>query len=295
MPVGSATPPPRAATLHARTVVSQGAPTPRTTSSPTARPEGTQQPRPTNTSTASITPTESTCLDEGGRIEKGSLETGLMRSALIFRVYLPPCYDQNMVRHYPVLYLMHGQSNTDEQWERIGVKEFADRMIKKGEVSPFLVVMPYDPTGVQPTESNFSKALIEELIPYIDHHYRTLESRLYRAVGGLSRGGGWAIHFGIGHWQLFYAIGAHSPAVFHSDAQQLRTWLDEIPLDQRPRIYIDIGDRDRPEIMRSALWLEAVLNEKGYSHEWYLFTGYHSEEYWREHLDEYLRWYAKLW
>ena len=62
-----------------------------------------------------------------------------------------------------------------------------------------------------------------------------------------------------------------------------------------PRIYIDIGDRDRPEIMRAALWFEELLNEYGISHEWYMFAGYHTEEYWHDHLETYLRWYAANW
>jgi enterochelin esterase-like enzyme len=103
------------------------------------------------------------------------------------------------------------------------------------------------------------------------------------------------VHFGIGHWELFGAVGAHSPSVFYSDAEQMRTWLDSIPVEKMPRIFVDIGDRDRPEIMRVTLWFEAVLNEKDIPHEWYLFTGYHAEEYWSAHIEQYLRWYAEFW
>jgi enterochelin esterase-like enzyme len=133
------------------------------------------------------------------------------------------------------------------------------------------------------------------LVPKIDRTYRTLRNRLYRAVGGLSRGAGWAVHFGIAHWEDFGVLGAHSPAVFHSDAQRMRTMLDEIPPAQYPRIYMDIGERDRPEILRSAVWFEELLNEKDIPHEWHLFTGYHSEAYWSEHLEQYLLWYTKTW
>ena len=62
-----------------------------------------------------------------------------------------------------------------------------------------------------------------------------------------------------------------------------------------PRIYIDIGERDRPEILRAATWFEALLNEKDFPHEWHLFSGYHNEAYWSEHMDQYLRWYTQGW
>jgi len=75
----------------------------------------------------------------------------------------------------------------------------------------------------------------------------------------------------------------------------MRTMLDEIPPAQYPRIYMDIGERDRPEILRSTVWFEELLNEKDVPHEWHLFTGYHSEEYWSAHLEQYLLWYTKTW
>ncbi len=114
-------------------------------------------------------------------------------------------------------------------------------------------------------------------------------------MGGLSRGGGWAIHFALSDWDQFGVMGAHSPAVFYSDAEQMRSMLDALPSESIPRMYIDIGERDRPEILRAAIWFEGLLNEKGLPHEWHLFSGYHNEAYWSEHMEQYLRWYTKGW
>lgn len=241
------------------------------------------------------TPTRLACWRAGGRILTDNLDTPLLRLPLQFRVYLPPCYEELEGRRFPVLYLFHGQSSSDDQWDRLGADETADRLIAEGEIPPLIIVMPYDRYGGQPIETKFSQAITETLIPYIDKTYRTLPDRQHRAVGGLSRGAGWAVHFAISEWQLFDRLGAHSPAVFHSDAQRMRTWLGKIPADQYPLIYMDIGDRDRPEILRSALWFEALLNEYDIPHEWHLFSGYHSEEYWRAHLEQYLRWYTQDW
>jgi enterochelin esterase-like enzyme len=259
---------------------------PRSSASPTPGPPVARR---------TATPTQANCLAQGGRIETGSLETKLLRLPLVFRIYTPPCYELAGNKRYPVLYLFHGQSYTDDQWDRMGVDETADRLIADGEMPPILIVMPYDRYGGQPTETDFSQAITEVLIPYIDRRYRTVPDRAHRAVGGLSRGAGWAVHFGISEWKLFGALGAHSVAVFHTDAQRMRTWLGQIPPDQYPRIYMDIGDKDRPEIMRSALWFEGLLNQYDIPHEWHLFSGYHSEEYWKAHLEQYLRWYTQGW
>jgi enterochelin esterase-like enzyme len=75
----------------------------------------------------------------------------------------------------------------------------------------------------------------------------------------------------------------------------MQRWLRAIPSADLPRIYIDIGEKDRPEILESAGWLENLLTEEGIPHEWYLFTGEHTEAYWQAHLEQYLRWYNAGW
>lgn len=261
----------------------------------TPQPSATLRPAKSPPPTATASPTPLGCWAEGGSIETGSLRTSLLRLPLDYRVYLPPCYDQQPERRYPVIYLIHGQSYNDEQWDRLGADEAADRLIASDELPPFIIVMPRDRYGGQPSENNFARVVAEELVPAIDQNYRTLSGREYRAVGGLSRGGGWAIHLAMNHTDLFGALGGHSPAIFYDDAQRMRLYLDQIPAEAMPRIYIDIGDKDRPEILRAALWFEELLNERGVPHEWYLFSGYHAEAYWQDHVETYLRWYTQAW
>ena len=223
------------------------------------------------------------------------LETEMLRQPLEFRVYLPACYSQQPERRYPVLYLIHGQSYNDDQWDRLGADEVIDALVREGETVPFLIVMPRDRVWTQPGEDHFGEAVVDVLLPYIDATYRTLPERKYRAVGGLSRGASWAIHFGLKNWELFGNIGGHSPPVFMGDVAFIKRWLDAIPLEEMPRIYLDIGINDRPEIMDSAVWFENLLTQRNISHEWHLFNGYHEEAYWQAHVEHYLRWYAQDW
>jgi enterochelin esterase-like enzyme len=221
--------------------------------------------------------------------------THLLPQPLQYRVYLPPCYDEHAHRRYPVLYLIHGQSYTDDQWDRLGADETASALIVSGEVLPFIIVMPRDMVWTQPSEDGFGEALVQVLIPTIEEEYRTLPGREFRAIGGLSRGASWAIHLGLSRWQLFSAIGAHSPPVFWEDIHSIALWLEVIPAEALPRIYMDIGEDDRPEVMDSAVWFEGVLTSKGLPHEWHLFQGEHDEDYWKAHVEQYLRWYAGGW
>jgi enterochelin esterase-like enzyme len=235
------------------------------------------------------------CTEKAGTIKIESLRSPHLTLPMEYRVYLPPCYEQQPTKRFPVLYLFHGSNYNDDQWDRLGVDETANRLIAQGEISPLIIVMPRDRNWADPTEDLFGRVVIEELIPLIDHNFRTLTERKYRAVGGLSRGAGWAVHLGLSHWELFGALGGHSLPVFWSDTTKIRGWLAEIPRPSLPRIYLDIGDKDRPPIMASAVWFEELLTQYGIPHEWYLFPGYHEEAYWQKHLPQYLRWYNAGW
>jgi enterochelin esterase-like enzyme len=250
---------------------------------------------PTPNPPPSVTPTPLPCVEGGGQIETGQLTTDLLRDPLDFRIYLPPCYGQEIERHYPVLYLIHGQGSTDDQWERLGAGRVADALIASGEAPPFLIVMPRDREWTEPSEDHFGQAVVEVLLPWVDEHYRTIPERQFRAVGGLSRGGAWALHFGLRYWEVFGAFGMHSGFAFYSDVTYINKWLDEIPPEQMPRIYMDICDNDRPQIAESAIWFEDILTQRGISHEWHMFAGYHEETYWQAHVEDYLRWYVEGW
>lgn len=278
------------------TATALSTPSPSLTTTPIpVTPTSSLTPSKTPTMTITPTPTPLGCWDEGGRDESGEIETQLLRKPLEYLVHLPPCYDQQSERRYPVLYLIHGQSYDQFQWQRLGASEAMDRLSASGEIAPFIIVMPRDRLWEPPNIDLFGQVVVEELIPIIDNQYRTQPERGFRAVGGLSRGAGWSVHLGITEWELFGAVGAHSLAAFDVDATYLRQWLKEIPPESLPRIYVDIGDKDRPNIMRSALWFEQMLADENIPHVWNLYQGYHAEEYWSAHIEEYIRWYAAGW
>ena len=255
------------------------------TVAPTLPATSTPSPVPTST----ITPLA--CLTNPGRIEEGSLDS--TKPAQEFRIYLPPCYDEKTDQRYPVLYLLHGQTYTDDQWIRLGAVEVADELILSGESVPFIIVFPDDRYWNLPPGPGFGQRLEEVLIPYIDSTYRTLPDRNQRAIGGMSRGAGWALHLGLTRWDLFGTIGLHSLAVLQKDASEIRDWLRDIPPLSRPRVFMDIGDNDQEYEM--AQKVEAQFNAFHLTHEWHLYSGSHTEEYWSAHVEEYIRWYAEGW
>ena len=213
-----------------------------------------------------------------------------MTHPLEFRVYLPPCYDFDPERQYPTLYLLHGQSFNDDQWDRLGADETLDamlapvkRMVSSGDAweSNYMI---------DQWTSKFAKPSARNWCP-IDTHYR---SRLNAngAIGGF-RVSGWAMRIGLIYAQTFGAIGGHSLAPFRGDFNAAPFWFAEIPPDQKPRIWIDAGDRD---FMHDPARVFANrLEDYGMPYEWHVYSGAHTESYWGKHVADYLSWYAASW
>jgi len=254
-------------------------------------------PTPSPTRTPTVTPTIPTslpCLSETGAIERAQLSTTLLSDPLEYRVYTPPCYLQDPDQSYPVLYLIHGYGFNDDQWVRLAVTEIADRLIAAGEISPIIMVMPYDPKPSAPPKNQFGEALVSDLVPAIDSTYHTIPDRQHRTIGGISRGANWAIHLGLSHWDVFGAVGGHSASLFIWDGQpEIEGWLRKIPPEFYPRIYLDIGESDK--WADRIIWLEGILDDFSVPHELHLFPGNHNEAYWSSHIEGYLRWYVEEW
>ena len=233
------------------------------------------------------------CLDEIGLIQPFSVLVSRTQDEISGRIYTPPCYGADLDQNYPTLYLLHGATETDQQWEELGVDELVDTLISRDDLPPLIIIMPREDSWIPLPENLFGDHLVKDLIPWVDAHYRTLAGREYRAIGGLSRGGNWAVRIGLLNWALFEAIGAHSAPLFYGDLERIPGWIEAIPELKIPRLYLDIGQDDTNWADASAF--ENLLVELSIPHSWHQFIGMHEESYWQAHLDDYLLWYSSEW
>ncbi len=241
----------------------------------------------------SPTPTAN-CIFDGGQLERSSFTSQINEELLSYQVYLPPCYGSlNEPTGYPVIYLLHGLLFDSDQWIRIGVTETMDALIADGVIPPTILVMPQETHNLPPQRSQFDDMVTQELIPWIDSVYDTRPEKAFRAIGGVSRGAGWAVRIGFENIGLFTKVGAHSLPLFEADGGKITAWLIQTPKEDLPEVFIDIG-RDDQE-WQTAQTFANQLDEANIPHEWYLFTGGHTENYWRSHLEQYLRWYTRDW
>lgn len=126
-------------------------------------------------------------------------------------VYTPPGYNPNGAKKYPVLYLIHGGSDTEETWTKLGRANFiADNLIAQGKAVPMIIVMPYG--NVRPASmADFTKDVMNDVIPFIETNYAVLTDSPNRAVAGFSVGGGQTLNIGLTNPAKFAYVCAYAP------------------------------------------------------------------------------------
>jgi enterochelin esterase-like enzyme len=201
-----------------------------------------------------------------------------------YSIYLPPGYGQDPDRRYPVVYLLHGGSDTVDFFLELGIQGDMEDALASGAVGPMLLVLVDGGpkfTGDGSTTRSFEDYLATELIPDVDHRWRTNAERTGRAVGGVSLGGRHALEFAAGHPAVVAAAGGHSTTVPRS-AKTLAT--TKIP------IYLDVGESDG--LYDDDAALARQLRRLGADVRWHPAPGQHGRAYWSAHLPEYLRFYS---
>jgi len=138
-------------------------------------------------------------------------------------VYLPPGYAANPSRRYPVVYLLHGYTNDTDHWfgfqpSFVNVRAAADQAISDGTSKEMILVMPNGYTVYQgnyytnsATTGNWETYITQDLIEYIDRHYRTIATRASRGLAGHSSGGYGTLRIAMKHPELYSSIYVLSP------------------------------------------------------------------------------------
>jgi endo-1,4-beta-xylanase len=178
-----------------------------------------------------------------------------------YRLYLPPDYQTNATRRYPVIYFLHGRSVDSKRPITSGYITRVDAAIRSGVMPPAIVVLSQGLTtgwyldaqdGKHPMES----VIVKDLISHVDATYRTKATRDARAIEGHSMGGYGALHLGFKYADLFVAVTGNSPALVESVTDGMGDqafWVSQAPatlaranLDKvrKQAIRIIVGDQD---------------------------------------------------
>ena len=244
-----------------------------------------------------------------------SMTSTILKSERKFAIYLPPDYETSQ-RSYPVLYLLHGAGDDQTGWIQFGeLLHIADNTIKEGKATPMIIVMPDANTGQRgyfndiKGEWRYEDFFFEELIPYVEKTYRIKNEKRYRAVAGLSMGGGGSFMYALHHPEMFSSacplsayIGPLSIEQFkkrniknnesyadsviqnyyeHHNALSLINKITEKQIKD-VRWFIDCGDDDF--LYEGNSLAHIAMRKKEIPHEFRIRDGGHSWTYWRKSL-----------
>lgn len=260
-----------------------------------AKPTGTAVPTPKPTATVPPTPTP--CA-QPGRVETGTFPS-FTAGPLAYRIYLPPCYGVDG-RTYPTLYLLPGNNHSEAIWDTLGVDEAAEAGIAAESWWPFLIVLPAGDHIANNTSGgpgSYESVIMNDLIPFVEQTYCAWSDPAGRAIGGLSRGGYWALEIAFRFPEQFASVGGHSAALLDQYAwpavNPQYTGLSQNLGDLR--IYLDIGANDYVINNIRRLHLDMETAVPPIPHTWVLNEGGHEESYWQTHIPDYLGWYSEPW
>lgn len=206
-------------------------------------------------------------------------------------VYLPPGYEKQPERRFPVLYLQDGQNLFDGatsfvpgmDW-RVG--QTADHLIGIGAVEPLIIVgiynlgeqriREYTPSRMPKlgggSANRYAKFLTDEVKPFINHEYRTLGDAGNTGLGGSSLGGLVSLYVGLKFSQVYGKVAALSPSVWWNQ-RVMHRFAATLRVGKRPRIWLDVGTAEGRQTVRDVENFRDVLMKKG----WQLEADLHFE------------------
>ena len=220
-------------------------------------------------------------------------------------IYTPPGYDNSGKEQYPVLYIHHGGGEDERGWAVQGKTDLIlDNLIAEGKAKPMIVVIPngnVSKPGVRAGGYNdeamavFKEELFENVIPFIESNYRVKPGAAYRAISGLSMGGGQAFYTGLRNTDMFANVGVFSTGLFGGIGQQSGSQGFDpesvIPgilensqsFNKKLRVfYISVGEQD-PRIEPTKKLIE-TFRGRGLNVEFNSFPGGHEWQVWRKSL-----------
>jgi enterochelin esterase-like enzyme len=244
-----------------------------------------------------------------------SLPSKILKMDRKYAVYLPPGYESSD-RSYPVLYLLHGGGDDQTGWVQFGeVQYITDKAINDGSATPMVIIMPDANTGRRgyfndpKGDWNYEDFFFKELVPFVEKKYRIKSDKRYRAVAGLSMGGGGSFIYALHHPEMFSSacplsastgpltiddakkqLSRNDPNVSDSvvmkyyNSQSVLALVNNMPdsLKKAVRWYIDDGDDDF--LYEGNGLVHIAMRKKEIPHEFRVRDGGHNWTYWRASL-----------
>ncbi len=209
-----------------------------------------------------------TAITAQSKVITDSIKSNILSATVKINIYLPAEFDSNPTKQYPVLYLLHGLTDTYAAWVEKGhLDQVADEMIQKGEIPPMIIIMPN--AGGPNTRRTwngyfnmdgwaYSDFFYNELMPTLEKRYRIIGDKANRSVSGLSMGGGGCTVYAQHHTDLFSSCYAMSAWLTSNDTaldtNNLQTYVTKAVHENDAIKYVNNASRDEIEKLKTVRW-----------------------------------------
>jgi S-formylglutathione hydrolase FrmB len=263
-----------------------------------------------------------------GRAECRSLPSKILGRNVAYCALLPPSYDAEKSRRYPVLYFLHGLGENEQVLVNSGGWNLIQDLWEEKRIGEFLIVTPAAGRSFYINSRDgrvrYEDFFIREFLPFIESRYRVQAGRTHRGISGVSMGGYGSLRFGFRYAQLFGSVSAHSAALVAKlpraqlgaqGEQELSFALGGAfgtPFDPafwdrnspfmlvrngpRPvstKIYFDCGTEDEFGFNKGAQAFHDLLVSRGIPLDFHLYPGGHDEAYVAQHLPASLAFHSR--
>jgi S-formylglutathione hydrolase FrmB len=261
------------------------------------------------------------------RAECRAVDSKILRRPVRYCVFLPPSYDADSSRRYPVLYFLHGLGENEQTLLDSEGWDLIQELWAQKQMGEFVIVAPNGGRtffiNSEDGKVRYEDFVMQELLPFVDSHYRSRTEKQFRGVTGISMGGYGALHLALRHPEKFASVSAHSAALvaklpkFDADDPQEQMLAQTMgPAFGAPfnrafwernnpftlvragapaapaaplRIYFDCGTEDEFGFNVGAQAFHELLAAKKIPHEFHLYRGGHNWEYFAEHMPSSLK------
>lgn len=250
-----------------------------------------------------------------GRAECSVIQSHILARPVRYCAFLPPGFEHDKSRHYPVLYFLHGLGDNEQSLLNSGGWDIVSDLRSQGRIGDFIILAPSAGRTFYVNSENgklrYEDFFIQEFMPQMEKKYRAEGTRAARGITGVSMGGYGALHLAFKYPDKFAAVSAQMPALITDLPNNMgvgapgapaallgdvfgapvnRAYFDRnnvfyfARVDsaaslRRMKIYFDVGDNDDYGFEQGAQQLDKLLTARGIPHEFHIYPGGHNWQF----------------
>jgi S-formylglutathione hydrolase FrmB len=256
-----------------------------------------------------------------GRAECSAIHSQVLSHSVRYCAFLPPSFDQDKTRRYPVLYYLHGLGDNEQSLLNSGGWDLVSELRSQGKMGDFIILAPSAGhtffINSKDGKVRYEDFFMKEFMPQMEKKYRAEGTRATRGITGVSMGGYGALRLAFKYPNDFAAVSAQMPALIAelppnigAGPGSLGNLLGDVygpPFDRayfdrnnvfyfartdsaselkQLKIYFDVGNNDDYGFEQGAQALDQLLKSRGIPHEFHIYPGRHSIEFVVQHFPQ---------